>query len=33
LGNGLVNLGIWQAVEEALSRVGQDLSNLLEPCL
>jgi starch phosphorylase len=29
LGNGLINLGIWQAVEEALSRVGQDLSNLL----
>jgi starch phosphorylase len=30
LGNGLINLGIWNAVEEALSRVGQDLSNLLE---
>jgi len=30
LGNSLINLGIWQAVEEALSRVGQDLSNLLE---
>ena len=30
LGNGLINLGIWQAVEEALSRVGQDLSNLVE---
>ena len=30
LGNGLINLGIWQAVEEALSRVGQDLSSLLE---
>ena len=30
LGNGLINLGIWQAVEEALSRVHQDLSNLLE---
>ena len=30
LGNGLINLGIWQAVEEALSRVGQDLSTLLE---
>src|SRR5262245_26710465 len=29
LGNGLINLGIWDAVEEALSRVGQDLSNLL----
>jgi starch phosphorylase len=30
LGNGLINLGIWQAVEDALSRVGQDLSSLLE---
>jgi starch phosphorylase len=30
LGNGLINLGIWQAVVEALSRVGQDLSGLLE---
>jgi starch phosphorylase len=30
LGNGLINLGIWQAVEETLSRVGQDLSSLLE---
>jgi glycogen phosphorylase len=30
LGNGLINLGIWQPVEEALSRVGQDLSALLE---
>jgi starch phosphorylase len=30
LGNGLINLGIWQNVEEALSRVGQDLSLLLE---
>jgi glycogen phosphorylase len=30
LGNSLINLGIWQAVEEALSRVGQDLSNLVE---
>jgi starch phosphorylase len=30
LGNGLINLGIRQAVEEALSRVGQDLSSLLE---
>src|SRR5215471_3182677 len=30
LGNGLINLGIWQAVEVALSRVGQDLSSLLE---
>ena len=30
LGNGLINLGIWQAVEEALSRVGQELPDLLE---
>jgi starch phosphorylase len=30
LGNGLINLGIWQVVEEALSRVGQDLSSLLQ---
>src|SRR5437899_7293662 len=30
LGNGLINLGIWHAVEEALSRVGQELSDLLE---
>jgi glycogen phosphorylase len=30
LGNSLINLGIWQAVEEALSRVGHDLSDLLE---
>jgi glycogen phosphorylase len=30
LGNGLINLGIWHAVEEALSRVGQKLSDLLE---
>ena len=30
LGNGLINLGIWQAVEEALSRVGQELPELLE---
>ena len=30
LGNSLINLGIWQAVEEALSRVGEDLSGLLE---
>jgi glycogen phosphorylase len=30
LGNSLINLRIWQAVEDALSRVGQDLSNLLE---
>ena len=30
LGNSLINLGIWRPVEQALSRVGQDLSNLLE---
>jgi starch phosphorylase len=30
LGNSLVNLGIWQPVEEALSRVGQNLPTLLE---
>jgi starch phosphorylase len=30
LGNGLISLGIWQAVEEALARAGQDLSDLLE---
>jgi glycogen phosphorylase len=30
LGNGLINLGIWQAVKEALSRLGQDLASLLQ---
>jgi glycogen phosphorylase len=30
LGNGLINLGIWQPAEEAVSRVGQNLSVLLE---
>ena len=30
LGNGLINLGLWQAAQEAASRVGQDLSQLLE---
>jgi glycogen phosphorylase len=30
LGNSLINLGIWQNVEEALNRVGQGLSLLLE---
>ena len=30
LGNSLISLGIWQNVEEALRRVGQDLSLLLE---
>jgi starch phosphorylase len=30
LGNSLISLGIWQAVEQALSRVGQDLPSLLD---
>jgi glycogen phosphorylase len=30
LGNGLINLGIWDAVEHALSKLGQDLSTLLD---
>jgi glycogen phosphorylase len=30
LGNSLINLGLWQATEEAVSEVGQHLSNLLE---
>jgi starch phosphorylase len=30
LGNGLINLGIWEAAEEALARAGQDLSALLD---
>jgi starch phosphorylase len=30
LGNSLINLGIWEATQEAVSRVGQDLSDLLE---
>jgi starch phosphorylase len=30
LGNGLINLGIWDAVEQALSKLGQNLSTLLE---
>jgi starch phosphorylase len=30
LGNSLINLGIWQAAEEAVSRYGQKLSELLE---
>ena len=30
LGNGLVNLGLWEATEEAMSEVGHDLSKLLE---
>jgi len=30
LGNGLINLGIWQAAQEAVSKVGQNLFDLLE---
>ena len=30
LGNSLINLGIWQATEEALSQVGQNLPDLIE---
>lgn len=30
LGNGLINLGIWDATQEAVSKVGQDLGALLE---
>jgi starch phosphorylase len=30
LGNNLLSLGIWQATEDALSRVGQSLPDLLE---
>jgi starch phosphorylase len=30
LGNSLINLGIWQATEEAVVKVGQNLSDLLE---
>ena len=30
LGNSLINLGIWQAAEQAVARVGQNLSDLLE---
>jgi starch phosphorylase len=30
LGNSLINLGIWQATQEAVSKVGQDLFDLLE---
>jgi len=30
LGNGLVNLGIWEAAQEAVSKLGQDLGTLLE---
>ncbi|HME60046.1 MAG TPA: glycogen/starch/alpha-glucan phosphorylase, partial [Candidatus Binatia bacterium] len=30
LGNSLINLGIWEATEEAVSKVGQNLTDLLE---
>ena len=30
LGNGLINLGLWEAAREAVSKVGQDLDRLLE---
>jgi starch phosphorylase len=30
LGNSLINLGIWQAAQEAVSKVGQDLFDLLD---
>ena len=30
LGNSLINLGIWQATSEAVSKVGQNLTDLLE---
>ena len=30
LGNSLINLGIWQATQEAVSKVGQNLFDLLE---
>ena len=30
LGNSLINLGIWQATQEAVSTLGQDLFDLLE---
>jgi starch phosphorylase len=30
LGNGLVNLGLWDAAQEAVASLGQDLSTLLE---
>jgi starch phosphorylase len=29
LGNGLINLGIWNATEQALARLGQDLQTIL----
>jgi glycogen phosphorylase len=30
LGNSLINLGIWQAAQKAVSKVGQNLSDLVE---
>ena len=30
LGNGLINLGLWEAAQQALVQLGQDLSDLLE---
>jgi glycogen phosphorylase len=30
LGNNLINVGIWEAVEQALTQLGQDLPSLLE---
>src|SRR5262249_12181848 len=30
LGNGLVSLGLWEAAEEAVSKLGQDLASLLD---
>jgi starch phosphorylase len=30
LGNGLIALGIWESAQQALSRVGQELSDILE---
>src|SRR4029453_17305276 len=30
LGNGLINLGIWQAMQEAMSGLGQDLTALVD---
>jgi len=30
LGNSLINLGIWQAAQEAVAKVGQNLTDLLE---
>jgi starch phosphorylase len=30
LGNSLINLGIWDAVDQALSKLGQDLPTLIE---